>query len=185
MSVHSIEEIRHSFSRSTDSNEIFDAFQSALLQNLRDIELYRGLFWNNALSPDELRLFGEKLSGVFPEISFEVFLWLGRVFEVTHSTHDNYELALHYFQRAALVQPDRPEPYVQAAHCYDADLNIPPLSVLVEFLRVGIDHVDDPSPLYHQLADLHELAGDQEQSDHYRRKANERTAPEGNPTEPA
>ncbi len=62
MRTYSVEEIRRCFSNSSDFNEIFDAFQSALSQNLKDVEPYRLLFWNHSLSPDEVRLFGEKLA---------------------------------------------------------------------------------------------------------------------------
>jgi len=57
-----LEEIRAKFSNSTDFNEIFDAFEDAIAQNIQDVELYRLLFWNNSLGPDELCLFGEKLA---------------------------------------------------------------------------------------------------------------------------
>jgi tetratricopeptide (TPR) repeat protein len=177
----SAEEIRHCFSRSTDFNEIFDAFQSALQQDLRDLELYQLLFWNPSLSADELRLFGEKLAEVFPDLSFDVFLWLAKVFEVTHASKDNYELALHYYHRAAHARPSRTEPYVNASNCYDADLNIPPLPILIEFVRAGILHVADPAPLYARLAELYDIAGDVIQSEECRRKAGQRLATDENP----
>ena len=173
MRTYTVEEIRQCFSRSTDFNEIFDAFQSAVNQKIKDVEHYRLLFWNHSLTPDELRLFGEKLAQEFPDIAYDVFLWLASVFEVTYSSSDNYELALHYYQRAAHVQPARPDPYLHACDCYDPDLNIPPLSALIEFLKDGTQHVKEPVALYKRLAHLYELAGDAEQSEHYRRKAEE------------
>jgi tetratricopeptide (TPR) repeat protein len=173
MRAYSVEEIRHCFSRSTDFNEIFDAFQAALSLKLKDLEHYRLLFWNHALSADEIRFFGEKLAAEFPDISYEVYLWLASVFEVTYSSSDNYELALHYYQKAASVQPERPDPYLDACDCYDADLNIPPVTNLTEFVKHGVLHVPNPIPLYKRLAHLYQLAGDTEQSEYYRRKADE------------
>jgi tetratricopeptide (TPR) repeat protein len=173
MRSYSLEEIRRCFSRSTDFNEIFDAFQSALDQKIKDLEQYRLLFWNHALSTDEVRLFGEKLAEVFPEMAQGVYLWLASVFEVTCSANDNYELAFHYYQKAADVDPRRPEAYLDACDCYDPDLNIPPVTTLIEFVKAGASRVSNPAPLYKRLANLFQLSGDPEQSEVYRRKAEE------------
>jgi hypothetical protein len=167
------EEIHRCFSASTDFNEIFDVFQFALLQKLKDVEPYRLLFWNHSLTPDEVQLFGEKLAGEFPEMGYDVYLWLASVFEVTTSSNDNFELALHYYQKAASVKPGEPDPYLDACDCYDPDLNIPPLAVLIDFLKRGLEHVKKPASLYRQLASLYEHAGDTQQSELYRRKAEE------------
>jgi len=174
MRAYSVEEIRQCFSRSTDFNEIFDAFQAAISLKLKDLEHYRLLFWNHALSPDEIRFFGEKLGTEFPDIAYEVYLWLASVFEVTYSSNDNYELALHYYQKAASVQPGQLDPYLDACDCYDPDLNIPPLVNLVEFVRQGIARVANPAPLYKRLAHLYDMAGDSDRSEYYRRKADEK-----------
>jgi tetratricopeptide (TPR) repeat protein len=182
MRSYSLDEIRKTFSSSTDFNEIFDVFQSALAQQINDVELYRLLFWNQSLTADEIRLFGEKIAAEFRDLSFDVFLWLASVFEVTTATDDNYELAVHYYQKAAAIKPDVPDPYLDACDCYDPDLNIPPLGILLEFIRRGLEHVADPVPLYKRMASLFEMVGDMDQSDHYRRKADE--AESENPAEP-
>jgi len=134
MRPYTVEEIRKCFSTSSDFNEIFDVFQSALSQNLKDIEPYRLLFWNHSLTADEVRLFGEKLATEFPDIAYDVYLWLASVFEVTHSSSDNFELAVHYYQKAATARPAEPDPYLDACDCFDPDLNIPPLASLIDFV---------------------------------------------------
>lgn len=173
MRSYTVEEIRRCFSTSNDFNEIFDAFESALSQKLKDVEPYRLLFWNHSLTPDEVRLFGEKLAAEFPDLAYDVYLWLASVFEVTYSSNDNYELALHYYQKAADVQPARPDPYLDACDCYDPDLNIPPLDSLIDFLHRGVPHVPNPRTLYKRLAQFYDVAGDTSQSEYYRRKADE------------
>ncbi|MDH3251464.1 MAG: hypothetical protein OEM41_01660 [Ignavibacteria bacterium] len=165
------EEIRRCFSTSTDFNEIFDAFQSALQQNLTDVEPYRLLFYNHSLSADEVRLFGEKLANQFPQIAYEVHMWLASVFEVTHSSNDNYELALYYYMKAAESKPSEPDPYLDACDCYEPDLNIPPLATLIDFVRGGITRVHNPKSLLKCLARLYDLAGDADQGEYYRRRA--------------
>lgn len=171
MRTYTVEEIRRCFSTSSDFNEIFDAFQSALTQHIKDVEPYRLLFWNHSLTPDEVRLFGEKLATEFPDLAYDVYLWLASIFEVTYSSSDNYELALHYYKKAAFAKPDEPDPYLDACDCYEPDLNIPPLSSLIEFVKHGVVRVRNPRSLYKRLSHLYELAGDIEQSETYRRKS--------------
>lgn len=167
------EEIRRRFSTSTDFNEIFDAFENSIVQRIDDVEIYRLLFWNNSLSPDELCLFGEKLSREFPQIAYDVYMWLANVFELTYSMYDNYELALEYYKKAASVRPYEPDPYLDAADCYEPDLNIPPIDVLIEFLKNGSEHVANPKSVYQRLSYLYQVVGDLHMSEHYRRKAEE------------
>jgi len=173
MRTFTVDEIRKTFSGSTDFNEIFDAFQSALAQDLRDVEPYRLLFWNQSLTTDEVRLFGEKLAAQFPELAFDVYLWLAGVFEVTVSAYDNYELALEYYRKAALARPEEADPYLDACECYEPDLNIPPLSSLIEFVARGITRLRDPRPVYRRLARLYEYAGEPGRAEECRRKAEE------------
>jgi tetratricopeptide (TPR) repeat protein len=168
---YSVDDIRRVFSNSTDFNEIFDVFQAALRQHLKEVELYRLLFWNHSLTPDEIRLFGEKLSSEFPDMAYDVYLWLASVFEVTYSSSDNYELALHYYQKAAEAHPAEPDPYLDACDCYDPDLNIPPVTVLIEFVLRGTEHVVNPVSLYRRLSRLYLAAGDESRSERYRRLA--------------
>ncbi|HEX9655800.1 MAG TPA: hypothetical protein VGB89_02650 [Bacteroidota bacterium] len=167
------EEIRKTFSTSSDFNEIFDAFQFALTNDLRDVEPYKLLFYNHSLSPDEVRLFGEKFASQFPDLAYEVYIWLASVFEVTNASKDNYELALHYYRKAAEARPTASDPYIDACDCYEPDLNIPPLSTLIDFVKRGIRTVPNPRELYKSLAHLFELSGDAQQGEYYRRKADE------------
>jgi tetratricopeptide (TPR) repeat protein len=171
MRTYGIDEIRRTFASSADFNEIFDVFQAALQQQVKDVEPYRLLFWNHSLAPDEIRLFGEKLAAEFPEMAYDVFLWLASVFEATYGGDDNYELAVQYYQRAAQVRPAEPDPYLDACDCYDPDLNIPPLAVLIEFVRQGVASVPNPAALYKRLAYLYHLSGSDEESERCRRQA--------------
>ena len=171
MSTLTVEEIRKRFEGSKEFNEIFDAFEQALEQRLDTIELYRQLFWNNTLTPDELCLFGEKLAKEFPHLAYDVYLWLASVFEVTYSMYDNYELAVQYYRKAASIRPTEPDPYLDAADCYEPDLNIPPVSVLIEFLKEGAQRVTVPKTLYLRLSHLYEISGNDEMSGYFRRKA--------------
>lgn len=177
------EEIRYTFANSSDFNDLFDAFEAAIAQQIKDVELYRILFWNNALSPDELCMFGEKLAREFPDIAYDTYMWLASVFEVTYSAYDNFELAIKYYRKASSVRPDEPDPYLDACDCYDPDLNIPPLIQLIEFVRVGMTHVSNKRPLLLKLSRLYEFLGDDVMSEYFRRLAQDKGrqgAPESN-----
>ena len=177
MSDFSVHDIRKRFESSTDFNEIFEAFEHALRARIDDIELYRLLFWNHSLTTDELRLFGEKLSLEFSHIAYDVYMWLASVFEATTSMNDNYELALEYYRKAAHAKPAQPEPYLDAADCFEPDLNIPPVAVLINFLKEGAQKVVLPTMLYQRLEHLYEFVGNDEMSAYCRRKAQEGTTP--------
>ncbi|HAL55962.1 MAG TPA: hypothetical protein DCP63_05690 [Bacteroidetes bacterium] len=164
-------EIRSLFANSADFNEMFDAFEDAIEQKCQDVELYRVLFWNHSLGPDELCLFGGKLAQEFPAIGYDVYMWLASVFEVTYSSYDNFELAIKYYRKAAEVKPSEPDPYLDACDCYDPDLNIPPVDVLLDFLKSGVHHVGNKKTLLLRLSNLYHLIGDEEQSLHYRELA--------------
>ena len=170
MSDLSIEEIRKRFELSKEFNEIFDAFEQALGQRIEDMEVYKLLFWNPTLTPDELCLFGETLAKEFPPLAYDTFMWLADIFEVTHAMYDNHVRSLEYFQKAAAVRKDEPTPYLAAAKCYEPDLNIPPVNVLIDFLKKGVSAVPHPKILYEQLVQLYEYAGNDEMTEFYRRK---------------
>ena len=167
------EEIRYIFSNAVDFNDLFDAFEDALKQNIQDIDLYRLLFWNHALGPDELCLFGEKLAKEFPSIAYDVFMWLASVFEVTYSSYDNFELAIKYYRRSAATKPAEVDPYLDACDCYDPDLNIPPADTLIDFLKSGLGNVMNKKTLLMRISQMYQLIGEQDLSDYYRDLANE------------
>jgi tetratricopeptide (TPR) repeat protein len=177
MSKLTVEEIRKRFEMSKEFNEIFDAFEQALEQRLEDIDLYKQLFWNHTLTPDELCLFGEKLAKEFQPLAYDTYMWLAEVFEVTYSMYDNYELALEYYMKASSVKPSEITPYLNAADCYEQDLNIPPVTRLIEFIKKGAGHVDKPKSLYEKLVDFYEIIGNDEMKMYYRRKYGEGAAP--------
>jgi tetratricopeptide (TPR) repeat protein len=168
-----LDEIRAKFAHGRDFNEIFDAFEDALAQRIQDVELYRLLFWNTVLNPDELCLFGEKLAREFPNLAYDTYMWLANVFEVTYASYDNFDLAINYYRKAAKAKPEAIEPYLNAADCYEPDLNIPPFEILVAFLKEGTNYVADKKTLLQRLSILYQMAGDQEQSDFYRKLADD------------
>lgn len=166
-------EIRHIFNTSKNFNELFDAFEEAIQQGIDDVELYRILFWNDSLGQDELILFGEKLAREFRHIAYDVYMWLANIFEVLFGKKDNYELALTYYQKAAAIKPDAPDPYLDACDCYNPDLDIPPAKTLIEFLKIGLEFVHNKKAICLRLAVLYQTIGENDLAEYYRVQADE------------
>ena len=162
MPKYSIEQLRTIFTASNDFNEIFDGFEDALAQKIDDIELYRHLFGNSYLTAEEICLFAEKLSGDFPELAYDVYMWLGSYFAALYAQKDNYELATRYYHKAAQVRPFETAPYLNLCDNYDENLNLPPANELITFLSVGIEYCKDVCPLMERMIFLYELKGDDE-----------------------
>ncbi len=169
----SYDEIKRRFLESDDFNEIFDAVEEAVKQKIEDIELYRLLFWNNSLSAEAIAMFGEKIASEFPSIAYDVYMWLASVFETVHSKFDNYDGALKFYRKASQVRPQEIDPYLDAADCYDPDLNIPPAESLIKFLVEGLEHVRTPKPIYQRLIALHRAIGNEEMARFYEQKMKE------------
>ena len=170
------EEIRRRFEQSKEFNELFDTFDHAVQHRYDDLELYKMLFWNPTLTPDELCLFGEKLAKEFPPLAYDTYMWLADIFEVTYSMYDNHVRSLEYFQKAASVRPNESATYLAAAKCYKPDLNIPPLSLLITFLKQGANQSDRPKVVYQRLIELYEYAANDEMIEYYKRKLDEGSA---------
>lgn len=166
-------EIQHIFNNSKNFNELFDAFDSALKQGIDDVELYRILFWNESLGTDELILFGEKLARQYRHLAYDVYMWLANIFEVLFGKNDNFELAIAYYQKAAAIRPQEPDPYLDACDCYNPDLDIPPAKTLIEFLKIGYEFVPNKKNICFRLAVLYQAIGDNDLAEYYRVKADE------------
>ncbi|HTR80743.1 MAG TPA: hypothetical protein VMM58_03865 [Bacteroidota bacterium] len=171
------EEIRQRFTSGASFNEIFDAFESAINQKIDDIELYRLLFWNDSLRMEEIILFGEKLAQEFPHNAYDIYMWMANVFEAVFSSKDNFEHSIAYYQKAASINPAMPDPYLDACDCYEPDLNIPPLEVLIEFVKRGLDAVPNKKSLSARLSYLYHLLGDEDLAEYYRVKSDEAGEP--------
>jgi hypothetical protein len=51
--------------------------------------------------------------------------------------------------------------------------------VLIDFIREGLNHVENKKALLERLARLYEMSGDEEQAEYYRRLAEDHGPPEG------
>lgn len=171
MQEFSEDDIRRLFREGQDFNELFEAFRRALEKNVCDVETYRELFWNGNLATDELLFFAKKLERVFPDLAFDVYMWLSKVMEARVQNYDSVELSFLCLKKASKFDRKSLEPFISACKLYDHDLKIPDIESIISFLKEGESSVDDSQPLFEQLSILYTITGNEEMAAYYERKA--------------
>lgn len=144
-------EIEHIFRSSENFNDLFDAFNSGITAGIQDISLYKILLANPFLSEDELRLFGEKLASELQESRYDLFIWLGEVFESKVPDLAFQGEALGYFQKAAAERPYEEEPYLRALTLYSPEYNLPVNRQIIKFVLQGTKKAKKKSLLFFSL----------------------------------
>jgi tetratricopeptide (TPR) repeat protein len=155
------------FKNSKNADELFDAFDSALKEGIDDLELYKLLFWNPALSIDMLSMFIKKLASTFPHLAYDVYMWGAKVIELSFDNVENYETILNFYKKASELKPLENEPYVKAADAYNFDLKVHSPAMVINFLKKGITKVKDPTTLYFKLSEFFGKLGNIELKNHY------------------
>lgn len=159
-------EIETIFRESSSSEELFDAFDNALKLRIRDAELYKILLSNPSLTRDEVKLFAEKLCREFHDISYDICLWVAKIFE-TASTPDAIETALNYYRRAIDFKSDDYKPYLQILKLYNQDIDFPPKEKISGILKKGLSEVQRKSKLCFGIADFYRKMNDAEMNRKY------------------
>jgi tetratricopeptide (TPR) repeat protein len=150
------------FRCSNSSDELFDAFRTAIDNNIRDEEMYKILLWNKALSIDEVGMYAEKLCREYPDLTFKVYYDVGKILEANSVYGSSLEHAMGYYQKAAKANPSTFLPYTAVAALYNKDLNIPRFEKVVDFLLEGMDTVDRKSKICFNLVNLYKKKGNRE-----------------------
>jgi hypothetical protein len=163
------QKIESVFRNSGSSDELFDAFRLAVENRIKDEDLYKILLWNKALSVDELGMYAEKICREFPDISFNVCFDVGKILEATSVYGSNLELALSYFIKATRKEPGSVLPYVAAAALYNKELDLPEFENLINFLKEGLENVDQKSKICFALVDLYKTKDEEEKEKIYRK----------------
>lgn len=172
------ESIEHIFRNSNDPDELFDTFHSALGNGIKEVELFKILLGNPALSEDEICMYTEKLSTVLPGNAFDLFLWAARLFETQTYKSEVVEKSLQYYARAAQLKPENFIPYKSAINLYNYEIDFSLNKHVLKFIEDGILHVDKKSQLYKTLAEHYKKTGDQEAGKKYEALAEKAAANE-------
>lgn len=148
------------FRNSKSSDELFDAFREAIDVKVKDIELYKILLGNPALSSEEIKMFSEKLAKEIPEQRLNTFLWTANVFEYYKDDYDKLQDAVSYYQRAFQQEPTNAAPLVRLLNLYSFDLETPINKMIVDYVEQNVKSVNRKSGTYFSLADLYKRKGD-------------------------
>jgi hypothetical protein len=149
-------DIEKIFRESTSSNELFDAFGKSLQLKMRDLQLYKILLGNIALTSDEIKLFTEKLCAEFPELASELYTWTGSILE-SDPTTDNLDSAFDYYKKAISANAFESQPYLSLIKMYNYDLDFPPRKQLEEIFEKGLLEVKSRSKLCLAIADFYDI----------------------------
>ena len=152
-------ELEKIFRTSNSSNELFDYFRIAIENKVKDEDLYKTLLWNKALSPDEISMFSEKICHVFPAYSYNIYLWVAKIFSTTSLLGKYYEKAVTYFLKASEANNKSPEPLLALAGIYNKELNIPPFEDLVYSIETALTKIKSKSSVCFVLSDLYKDKG--------------------------
>lgn len=150
------------FRCSNSSDELFDAFRTAVEKKIKDEDLYKILLWNKTLSTDEIGMYAEKLCREFQDMTFKVYYDVGKILEATSVYGSNLEQALSYYRKAARANPASFLPYTAVAAMYNKDLNLPGFEKVIEFLNEGMDFVERKSKICFNLVSLYKKKGNRE-----------------------
>ncbi len=165
------EYFKEKFRNERGFNDLFEVFRKALEEGIDNLDLYRELLWNNSLSSDELLFFAKRLGEVFPNLAFETYMWLSKVFESRPREIDSLELAFLCLKKASEFDPKSDGPYVNSCNLYNSDLNMPTLQSIMSFLKSGTEKVGDPAPIYERLSVFYKMIGNDEMFRFYRQKS--------------
>jgi tetratricopeptide (TPR) repeat protein len=157
------------FRNSASSDELFDTFRIAIERGIQDSNIYRLLLWNKALSPDEIMMFAEKICKENPDVSYQIYNWVGKIFSSISVYGELNEKALNYFKKAAKSNPSAHEPYIAITKLYNVDLNIPGFDTVIKAVEKGLETVDKKSKLCFAISKLYKIKGDFESENAYQK----------------
>ncbi|NOX19034.1 MAG: hypothetical protein GXO87_12240 [Chlorobi bacterium] len=148
------------FLTSSSSEELFDAFDTALKGNIGDLEIYKILLANPALSIEEIEMYVKILSQKFPSIKYDLFMWAAFIFETYTHVSEYLEKATEYYAKAADMDFSNCEPYISMLKNYDYDLKLPVNKTITNFIESRLNLIKCKSKIYSALAKHYGKLGD-------------------------
>ena len=154
-------EVEKIFRESNSSNELFDAFHFALSKKISDLESYKILLANPALSKDEIKMFTEKLSSLHTDKAFDIYSWSAGVLENKTTDYTFIEDAVNYYIKAAHTDPAKHEPLVRLTRLFNYEINFPTNTTILNFINDGVASVKEKRKVYNALADVYKKLGNE------------------------
>lgn len=161
------EKIEYIFRNSSSPDELFDAFAEAIRFRINDIEVYKILLANPALSLDEIKMYAEKLLKEFEDQQFQISMWTAKVFENLQSNFDYLESALHYYTKAIQHKPESYEPFLGMLKLYNYEIELPTNKKILQIIEDNLGPVKIKSKIYFALSNLYRRLGDKQKESKY------------------
>ena len=147
------------FRNSNNPEELFDAFQTAVNKPHKNLESYKILLGNPALSDDEIGMYTNHLAKIFPDKKFDLFLWTAEMFESSAKVIESSEKAFHYYSKAASADPTNHLPYISALKLYNYEIENPLNDEIISFAENAIPYVNKKGKLYAKLSEHYKFIG--------------------------
>jgi tetratricopeptide (TPR) repeat protein len=146
--------IENIFRNSASPDELFDTFREAINTRVGDIDLYKILLGNPSLSPDEIKMFAEKLAKEIPLQALNTFMWTASVFENQKDDYEKLDDAIKYYRKSFECDPTNSLPLVRMLGLYNFEIETPSNKSILEFVELRVPSVHIKSRVYFSLADL-------------------------------
>ena len=160
MNLDDVKRIEDTFRNSRSPDELFDAFQNAIKINLSDIDTFKILIANPTLTPNEIKMFTEKLLKETPGNALDLLLWTGKVFENHPDNYNHLEETILIYQRALSYKPTSHEPLLKLLHLYNHEIDFPTNQKILDLIDESVAAVDKKSKVYYALAKHYKKCGD-------------------------
>ncbi len=171
MSSSDIKDIEHKFRTSNAREELFDTFQLALQIKMLDVDIYKILLANPALTKEELILYIKKLVDKIPGFAYEIYMFAANLFECAYQGIDCIEYSLKYYEKAVKSDNQNNKPLINALGLYNFDLDTPLNSKILKMVDIYVRNVKKKSKVYYALADIYKKMGNNEKRNKYLRLA--------------
>ncbi len=148
------------FRNSGSPDELFDAFDEAIRLKISDVEIYKILLGNPALSLYEIKMYAEKLLRELNEHGFQISLWTAKVLEKMQSNFEYVDNAYHYYVKAHQFNPSSFEPLLELLKLYNFDFELPTNEKIINFVEKNMAPVKIKSKIYFALSNLYKRTGD-------------------------
>ncbi|MBN1301915.1 MAG: hypothetical protein JW995_11930 [Melioribacteraceae bacterium] len=151
--------IENVFRNSSSSDELFDTLNFALEKQINNIDLYKILLANTALTSDEITLYVGKLTHEFPGNRYELYNWVGNLFQIQDFDSSKIDISFNYYQKAFFEKPSEYQPLLSALKLYNYDYDIPANKFILQLVNNGVESVDKKSAVYSELSRHFEKLG--------------------------
>lgn len=155
------------FRDSTSSDELFDSFQSAIENKIKDPALFEAFLWNKTHTSDEVIMFAEKLCKEYPSLCYDIYMWTARIFENSYYYTEYVDRALKYYRKAANINPSAHEPYIAMVTIYNPEIDYPSSAELTLLLKEAIENVTIKSKVCFALASLYKKTDNNDMKIYY------------------